>query len=65
VGTIGARQRSRWTSERRMSLVMALLADPVLDALITGESRFDELPETMSRLAAEPAGTLCHRISYA
>jgi Zn-dependent alcohol dehydrogenase len=65
VGTIGARQRSRWTPQRRMSLVMALLADPVLDALITGESRFDELPDTMGRLAAEPAGTLCHRISYA
>jgi hypothetical protein len=41
-----------------------LLADPALDALITGESAFDDLPEVMKRLAASSAGNLCHRIVY-
>ena len=37
---------------------------PALDVLITGESDFDDLPETMARLAAAPDGALCHRIRY-
>jgi hypothetical protein len=47
-----------------MALVMRLLAEPVLDALITGESPFDELPAIMQRLADAPGATLCHRIGY-
>ena len=35
-----------------------------LDALITGESAFGDLPATMARLAAGARGTLCHRIRY-
>jgi hypothetical protein len=47
-----------------MALALTLLADPVLDVLITGESRFDDLPEVMARLAADPGDTVCHRIRY-
>ena len=45
-----------------MELALSLLARPALDALITGESEFDELPDVMARLATPPGDTLCHRI---
>jgi threonine dehydrogenase-like Zn-dependent dehydrogenase len=64
VGTIAAPQRARWDTRRRMQLALSLLADPVLDLLITGESAFDALPDVMARLASAPAGALCHRIRY-
>ena len=51
-------------SRRRMAMALGLLADPVLDALVTGESPFESLPDTMARLASAPAGALCHRIRY-
>jgi hypothetical protein len=47
-----------------MALAISLLADSSLDALITGESAFDDLPEVMTRLASAPADVLCHRIKY-
>jgi threonine dehydrogenase-like Zn-dependent dehydrogenase len=64
VGTIAPSQRSRWNSGRRMRLALDLLADPSLDVLITGESRFESLPEAMPRLAAASGETICHRIRY-
>jgi len=65
VGTVASSQRARWDTRRRMQLALTLLADPVLDALITGESEFDALPVVMARLASAPGDTLCHRIRYA
>jgi hypothetical protein len=47
-----------------MQLALTLLADPAVDALITGESEFDTLPEVMASLADAPGDTLCHRIRY-
>jgi threonine dehydrogenase-like Zn-dependent dehydrogenase len=64
VGAIAPAQRARWDGARRMGLVLRLLADPALDALITGESAFDELPAIMDRLAEAPGDTLCHRIVF-
>jgi 2-desacetyl-2-hydroxyethyl bacteriochlorophyllide A dehydrogenase len=64
VGHLPLAQQARWDYRRRMQLAMRLLADPALDALITGENRFDSLPELMARLAHAPADTLCHRIRY-
>ena len=64
VGAVAAAQRARWSYARRMELVMRLLANAELDALMTGESRFDELPAVLARLAASPEYTLCHRIVY-
>ena len=65
VGTIGPMQRPRWTASRRLDLVMTLLADSRLDALISGESVFDELPAVLARLATRTVpATLCHRIRY-
>lgn len=64
VGRIPPTQAPRWTSARRMALALRLLRDPALDALITGESDFEDLPGVMARLAASPGDTLCHRIRY-
>ncbi|GAB3695858.1 zinc-dependent alcohol dehydrogenase [Saccharopolyspora tripterygii] len=44
----------------RMALALRLLADPVFDSLITGASRFEEMPDLLS--GDLPA--LCHRIDY-
>ena len=64
VGVIAPAQRGRWDHRRRMETVMALLDDPVLDALISGESPFAELPRVMAELSRRPRGILCHRIVY-
>jgi 2-desacetyl-2-hydroxyethyl bacteriochlorophyllide A dehydrogenase len=64
VGSVAASQRARWDTRRRMQLALALLGDPALDALVTGESDFDALPETMARVAEASGETLCHRIRY-
>ncbi len=64
VGQISPVQRPRWDTRRRMAQAMALLADATLDVLITGESRFDELPDVMVRLANAPGDVLCHRVRY-
>lgn len=64
VGGIPAAQRGRWDYARRMRLALSLLAHAELDALFTGESPFDDLPEVLARLATAPGYTLCHRIVY-
>jgi 2-desacetyl-2-hydroxyethyl bacteriochlorophyllide A dehydrogenase len=65
VGTIAPGQRARWDTRRRMALALRLLGDPALDALITGESPFETLPEVMPGLINAPADVLCHRVRYA
>jgi threonine dehydrogenase-like Zn-dependent dehydrogenase len=65
VGHVATSQRTRWDTRRRMGLALTLLADPVLDVLITGESEFDALPRVMADLATAPGDALCHRIRYA
>jgi 2-desacetyl-2-hydroxyethyl bacteriochlorophyllide A dehydrogenase len=64
VATVPSSQRARWDARRRMQLALTMLTDAALDVLITGESAFDELPETMAELAAGSGNTLCHRVRY-
>jgi NADPH:quinone reductase-like Zn-dependent oxidoreductase len=64
VGRVAASQRARWDTRRRMQLALRLLRDPSLDALITGESDFETLPEVMATLARGPGDALCHRLRY-
>ena len=64
VGAIAPAQRPRWSARRRMELVLRLLGDERLDALISGESAFAELPSVFARLVTSPEYTLCHRIRY-
>jgi hypothetical protein len=46
-----------------METALSLLADPALDALISGETEFSDLPARYADILADP-GTLCHRIRY-
>ena len=64
VGTLPAARRARWDYRRRLALALELLADPVLDRLITDEAPFATLPAVMRRLADAPGDTICQRISY-
>ena len=64
VGTVSpARSASRTTADR-LALALELLRDPAFDALVTGQSRFGELPDVMARLAAGSLPALCHTITY-
>ena len=65
VGQVATAQRARWSHRRRFELALSLLADPVLDALVTDTAPFAELPAVLARLAASPSDTtLCQRIDY-
>jgi hypothetical protein len=64
VGRIPTERVARWDHRRRMEKALALLLDPSLDALISGESPFDDLPRVMSELSQDGSGALCHRIRY-
>jgi threonine dehydrogenase-like Zn-dependent dehydrogenase len=64
VGTVSpARSGSRGYADR-LALALDLLADPALDALVTGESAFDELPQIMPKLASGEIPALCHLVRY-
>ena len=64
VGSVSPARRARRGYSDRLALALRLLADPKYDALITGESDFDDLPSVMSRLANGELPALCHRIVY-
>ncbi|NUR06115.1 MAG: zinc-binding alcohol dehydrogenase [Nocardioidaceae bacterium] len=64
VGTVAAARRGRRSTTDRLALALDLLRDPVFDALVTGRSRFDDLPEVMGRLASGDLRTLCHTVDY-
>lgn len=63
VGTVSPRRADRSYADR-LALALDLLADPRFDALLTGRSRFDELPDVLDRLAAGRLPVLCHLITY-
>jgi threonine dehydrogenase-like Zn-dependent dehydrogenase len=64
VGTVSAARRGRRTACDRLALALDLLRDPAFDALITGASPFDELPDVMARLANGSLPALCHTVTY-
>jgi threonine dehydrogenase-like Zn-dependent dehydrogenase len=63
VGQVPPARAPRWTYRRRLEKALELLRDPALDALISGESSFDDLPRVYGAVLTAP-GTLCHRIRY-
>ena len=63
VGQIPPARAPRWTHARRLAKALELLTDPALDALISGETAFADLPERYGAILSDPA-TLCHRIRY-
>jgi 2-desacetyl-2-hydroxyethyl bacteriochlorophyllide A dehydrogenase len=65
VGRVAPARRDARTMTDRLVLALDLLHDPAFDALLTGSSPFDELPEVMARLADGSLPALCHTITYA
>ncbi|WP_031475991.1 zinc-dependent alcohol dehydrogenase [Streptomyces bicolor] len=65
VGTVSPARRASRTYADRLALALELLADPALDALVTGESAFAELPDVMPKLTSGEIPALCHRVRYA
>jgi threonine dehydrogenase-like Zn-dependent dehydrogenase len=64
VGTLSPARSGRRTTADRLRLALDLLRDPAFDALVTGQSRFGELPDVMARLAEGSLPALCHTITY-
>jgi threonine dehydrogenase-like Zn-dependent dehydrogenase len=64
VGQVAPSRRGTRTTRDRLALALELLGDPAFDALLTGSSRFDELPEIMPRLADGRIAALCHTVTY-
>jgi threonine dehydrogenase-like Zn-dependent dehydrogenase len=64
VGTVAAARRTRRTPSERLALALDLLRDPAFDALLTGTSKLDELPQVMADLESGRLDALCHSISY-
>jgi len=64
VGTISPARRSSRSFADRLALSLELLADPAFDALLTGESPFDDLPRVLAELSAGSLPALCHVITY-
>jgi threonine dehydrogenase-like Zn-dependent dehydrogenase len=64
VGTVAASRRGRRTARERLELALELLRDPAFDALLSGWSPFEELPEVMAQLASRQLDALCHTLVY-
>ncbi|TDR89022.1 threonine dehydrogenase-like Zn-dependent dehydrogenase [Enterovirga rhinocerotis] len=64
VGEVAPSRRPRWSHARRLAKALALLADPRLDALITEEVAFADLPRELPRLLAPGAPGLCTVVRY-
>jgi len=64
VGHVAPSHRARWSHRRRLEQAVALLADPRLDALITEEVAFDDLPQELPRLLAPDSPGLATAIRY-
>ncbi|WP_433533893.1 dehydrogenase [Micromonospora sp. CA-249363] len=64
VGMVAPARRGRRSYTDRLALALDLLDDPAFDALITGASRFAELPDVLARLSSGDLPALCHLITY-
>jgi threonine dehydrogenase-like Zn-dependent dehydrogenase len=64
VGVVSAARSARRTPADRLALALQLLRDPAFDALLTGESTLDELPEVLPRLVSGDLPAICHTVRY-
>jgi hypothetical protein len=64
VGVVAPARRSSRSTRDRLTLALRLLRDPSFEALFTGTSAFDDLPEVMAGLAGGRLRAVCHTISY-
>jgi threonine dehydrogenase-like Zn-dependent dehydrogenase len=65
VGMVSPARRASRSYADRLGVALELLRDPAFDALLTGPSDFNELPDVMARLADGSLPALCHLITYA
>lgn len=64
VGQLPPDREPRWNHRRRLKLALGMLADPVLDELISGASPFERMPDDLPEVLAASGEVLCHRIDY-
>ncbi|MGE5539376.1 MAG: zinc-dependent alcohol dehydrogenase [Gemmatimonas sp.] len=64
VGQVAPSHRARWTHRRRLAKAIELLADDRLDALITAEVPFADLPKALPGLLAAGAPGLVTAVRY-
>jgi hypothetical protein len=64
VGKVALSHRARWTNGRRLGAALALLNDPVLDALLTPALCFDELPAKLPSIFGAQSDVICQLIRY-
>ena len=64
VGLIAPSRRPRWDYARRLGKALELLADARLDALITGEVAFADLPGALPELLSPQAKGLATAVRY-
>ena len=64
VGLVAPARRASRTTGERLGLALDLLRDPAFDILLTGTSRFAELPDVLPRLASGDLPALCHVLTY-
>lgn len=64
VGQLPPKLRPRWDYQRRLTLALSLLVDERLDALISDESHFEQLPALAPTLFGRASTALCHRLRY-
>ncbi len=64
VGHVAPSHRATWSHRDRLKAAIALLDDPRLDALVTEEIAFDDMPTELPRLLAPDAPGLATAIRY-
>jgi hypothetical protein len=64
VGQVATSHRPRWSHRRRCAAALALLTDPVFDALLAPAIHFADLPARLADILAPAGGTLCQLIRY-
>jgi threonine dehydrogenase-like Zn-dependent dehydrogenase len=64
VGTVSPAVRARWPHRRRLEAALKLLADERLDALISEEVAFEELPAALPRILTADAPGLATVVRY-
>lgn len=64
VGAVAAPKRANFTYRKRLETAISLLDDPRLDALITEEVAFEDLPDALPRLLAPDAAGIATAIRY-
>jgi threonine dehydrogenase-like Zn-dependent dehydrogenase len=64
VGQVAPVRRSRRSYGDRLRVALDLLGNDRFEALITGRSSFEQLPDVLSHLAGPDTQTICHVVDY-